>query len=292
MAYIMGSLVMGWIEQTWGTEAILEMLEGYRGRMGADEVIRSVLGVSLDEFDRRFDTWLRDRYTGGFAAARAALELREVPPEQRSDVEWLTRRVSAAPNDVEARLALAAAHFEAERFEEAIAPLEEARDIFPENPDPRGPNRFLAEVHRELGNTQAAVLALVEHLAHAAGDYRAQLLLAEMLEETGDKGGAARALAASIEVYPFEIPVHERLALLYREVGETSGEVMERKAILALDPVDRAGAFYELASAQLRDGDREGARTSVMGALELAPRFPEAQDLLLQIMQGGAPNDR
>ncbi|MEX2294705.1 MAG: tetratricopeptide repeat protein [Gemmatimonadota bacterium] len=291
-AYIMGSLVMLWIEEEWGADAILGMLEGYRNRTSPDEVIRSRLDLSLAEFDRGFDAWLRDRYSGGFAAARAALELRETGPQQRGDVDWLRERVAQAPNDVEARIALAAVHFDEERYREAIAPLLEARDIFPENPDPRGPNRFLAEVYRELGDSDAAVEALVEHLAQAAGDYRAQLLLADLFEERNDSERAVGALEEAINVYPFEIPVHERLALLYREIGNAGGEVRERKAILALDPVDRAGALYELALAQLRDGDRGGARTSVMGALELAPRFPEAQDLLLEIMQGGAPNGR
>jgi Flp pilus assembly protein TadD len=289
-AYIMGSLVMSWIEEEWGAEAILGMLEGYQDRKGPAEVIRDELGLGLDEFDREFDRWLRDRYTGGFAAARAAVEFQRTPPEQRGDLAWITSRVAEAPNDVEARLALAALHFQEGRFEDAIVPLREARDIFPENPDPRGPNRFLAEVYRELGDTESAIPALVEHLQQAAGDYRAQLLLAEMREEMNDTEGSARALEAAIDVYPFEIPVHQRLALLHRQLGESSGEVRERRAIVALGPVDRAGALYDLASAQLNDGDLTGARTSVMGALELAPRFPEAQDLLLEIMQGGTPN--
>jgi len=59
--------------------------------------------------------------------------------------------------------------------------------------------------------------------------------------------------------------------------------VRERTAILALNPVDKAGAHYGLAQALFRAGDRAGARTQVLRALEIAPAYPEAQQLLLQL---------
>jgi tetratricopeptide (TPR) repeat protein len=175
---------------------------------------------------------------------------------------------------------------EDQRPQEAIPFLLEARDLFPENPDPVGPNRVLAEIYTELGDNAAAEAALVAHVANTAEDYGAFVQLGDLREPRGDVPGAADALGRAILVYPFEIPIHERLAGLYEAIGDAEGEVRERRVVLALQPVDRAGAFYELAEAQLRAGDREGARESALSALEVAPRFPEAQDLLLRIMQG------
>jgi tetratricopeptide (TPR) repeat protein len=175
---------------------------------------------------------------------------------------------------------------EEQRAEEAIPYLIEARDLFPENPDPVGPNRVLAEIYTEMGDDAAAEAALVAHVANTAEDYGAFVQLADLREARGDTQGAADALGQAVLVYPFEIPIHERLAALYLTIGDAEGEVRERRVVLALRPVDRAGAFYELAEAQLRANDREGARASVLSALEVAPRFPEAQDLLLRIMQG------
>ena len=58
----------------------------------------------------------------------------------------------------------------------------------------------------------------------------------------------------------------------------------ERRVTLALAPADRTGTLYELAGALYRAGAVDEARARILETLELAPRFPEAQDLLLRIM--------
>ncbi len=57
----------------------------------------------------------------------------------------------------------------------------------------------------------------------------------------------------------------------------------ERAAIVALGPVDKADAFYQLALAQHEAGDDAHARTSVLRSLEEAPNFEKAQTLLLTL---------
>ncbi len=287
-AYVLGSIVAGWIEETRGFDAILDMLEGYRDGRGPEDVMRRALGIDLEELDRSFDVWFRERYADPIRAAEAALELRAIPPQERAgDREGLESRVAESPLDVESRIALARVLISEEEFAAAIGPLTEARDLFPENPDPAGPNRLLARVYTELGNDALAMAALAEHVTRVGGDYAAHLQLAELLEEAGRQAEAAETLEEAIAVYPFEISLHDRLARLYRELGNPEGEVRERRVALALDLPDRAGALHLLAEAQLRAGRIEEARASVLQALELAPLFPEAQDLLLTILSGG-----
>ncbi|HZV91881.1 MAG TPA: hypothetical protein VFF72_01615, partial [Caldimonas sp.] len=88
------------------------------------------------------------------------------------------------------------------------------------------------------------------------------------------------------------IPMHEKLAELSHRAGESGRAVREREAILALGPVDRAEALYELAAAQHDAGDDVHARTTVLRALEGAPDFEKAQTLLLTLydarQSGGA----
>ena len=55
---------------------------------------------------------------------------------------------------------------------------------------------------------------------------------------------------------------------------------------LGLDPTDLAQAHYRLALAQHRGGDANAARRSVLDALEIAPNYEEALDLLLEIRGG------
>jgi Tfp pilus assembly protein PilF len=59
--------------------------------------------------------------------------------------------------------------------------------------------------------------------------------------------------------------------------------------VVALAPVDRAEALYQLALAWHELGDEKQARTSVLRALEDAPNFTPAQELLLTIVDARKP---
>ncbi len=52
---------------------------------------------------------------------------------------------------------------------------------------------------------------------------------------------------------------------------------------MALDPVDRVEALYLLALAHHRAGERDEARLVVLQALEMAPNYEDALDLLLEL---------
>ena len=110
---------------------------------------------------------------------------------------------------------------------------------------------------------------------------------AELWLELGDKEAAAIALEKVVEIVPFDMDAHQELAGLYEEFGDAAGAVRERKAILALDPTDRAEAHFRLAVALAQAGDRAGARSQVLRALEIAPSYEAALELLLDLRGGG-----
>jgi Tfp pilus assembly protein PilF len=58
---------------------------------------------------------------------------------------------------------------------------------------------------------------------------------------------------------------------------------------VALNPVDRAEAFYQLAVAYRDAGAPADARRSVLRALEEAPHFERAQELLLALRDARKP---
>jgi Tfp pilus assembly protein PilF len=61
--------------------------------------------------------------------------------------------------------------------------------------------------------------------------------------------------------------------------------VREFTAVLALKPVDQAAAHTNLAEAYLRTSKRPEARKQILAALEIAPGYERAQDLLLKIQE-------
>ena len=57
------------------------------------------------------------------------------------------------------------------------------------------------------------------------------------------------------------------------------------RSALAAGPQDRAAAHTDLGEALLATGDRAGAKTQSLEALEIAPSFERAQDLLLKLSE-------
>jgi predicted Zn-dependent protease len=61
-------------------------------------------------------------------------------------------------------------------------------------------------------------------------------------------------------------------------------------ALLEMSPVDPAALHYQLADALLADGQPNLARRHVLWALENAPRYRDAQRLLLQLSDEAGQN--
>jgi Flp pilus assembly protein TadD len=110
--------------------------------------------------------------------------------------------------------------------------------------------------------------------AEAANDYN--VLVAQ---------GTPESLELAMYISPYDITAHTRLADLYARAGNRAGALRERQAIVALQPVDMAEARYQLALAHFEAGDAASARREVLKALENAPNFERAQELLLRISE-------
>jgi Tfp pilus assembly protein PilF len=55
--------------------------------------------------------------------------------------------------------------------------------------------------------------------------------------------------------------------------------------VLALNPVDRAAAHTDLAESYVAGGKRADARRQTLAALEIAPSYERAQNLLLSLVE-------
>ena len=107
--------------------------------------------------------------------------------------------------------------------------------------------------------------------------------LASLEEELGRGKEAAATLDRINYIYPESEALHRHLGDLWVTQGNYSGAVREYTAVLALKPLDKASAEFELAQAYFAAGEKDKAEESVLLALETAPGFRPAQKLLLQI---------
>jgi cellulose synthase operon protein C len=281
-AYYQASLVAELIEQEHGERALRDMLRAYgRGRT-SEQVFREVLRVEPTLFDQRFDAHVRSR----FARQLGAIEVggRGAPPG--ADAHG-TERTEVGGAFV-AALSSAVALLEQGQPAEARRQAERAVALYPEYADGNSPYRLLHRIHMHAGDRRAAAAALRGHIDHNETDYAAHLELASLLAEMGDGGAAADVLERAMYIYPYDPQPHLKMAELYSAAGQHRKAVRERRAVVALKPVNRADALYQLALALEAAGDRGEARRQVLRSLEIAPGFEDAQLLLLRL-RGSQP---
>lgn len=292
LAYFQGSLVFDWIEEGWGFDVIRSFLTGYRDRRTTNELAEDLLGLSADEMDESFDDYVRERFateftsvTGGLAPSplgRAAGPVEGVA----GDLDALQATARQRPGDFMARLRLGRALVDAERYDEAEPELRAALRLFPGYGGPDGPFHQLARVHEARGERSEAADALRAAARLDEAAYGPLEREAELRRELGDDEGERQALQRAVEIYPYDVAAHERLAELYSAAGDVDAAIIERSAVVGLDPADAAEAHFQLALA-LRDAGRtDDARRRVLRALEVAPGFEAALELLLELRGG------
>ncbi len=290
-SYYQAALVCHLIERDWGFPAILAILEGYRAGSSTEEIFRNELGIEMEELDDRFRAYVEERFAGPLAALHPAAERLEEAGHRTAGntppLEELEARIAGSPDDFTARLALGVRLLNDGRLDLAEEHLSHAQQLFPEYAGNDSPYVFLARIAMERGDTRNAEMQLTRLTAINENSYAAHLELATLREELGDLAGAAEALDRALYIYPLERSVHLRLAELSSASGDHDKAVRERRAVVALDPVDRAEALFQLALSLYEAGNMAEARTQVLGALEIAPSYDAAQALLLEITGHG-----
>jgi tetratricopeptide (TPR) repeat protein len=280
-SYYQSSLVFELIEEEYGFEAVRRMLEAYRNGADTPTIFRSVLDVEPAAFDTKFNAYLEMRFAGALASLRHA-EARErdgAPPGTGN----LARGARTDTTDFVAQLGLGKALFADGRLEEALPPLLRAKALFPEYLGNDSPRWLLGQIYRAQGQLDRAAAELTDLTTRNAKHYPALLALAEIEAARGNLEPAAQALESLMFVYPYAMEHHGTLAGLSTELGNDQTALRERRAVVALEPVDRPQALYELARAYQRVGNLDAARRTVLRALEEAPNYQDALDLLLQL---------
>jgi tetratricopeptide (TPR) repeat protein len=278
-SYYQASLVFQMIEERHGFDAIRGMLDGYREGQTTESLFESLLNTSVDELDDDFDEYIRDRFRSPLAGL---VELGAQRPES-DDPDALELFATMHPGDLIARLQTGISLYRANRYDEAEEHLQAAMRIFPDYGGADSPLWFLARIHQERGELAQAAAALSRLTSISESNYQALVTQAEILTDLDRPAEGAAALDKAVQIWPYEMALHERLASLHAELGNHANAALERGAVVALDPVDRAEALYLLAVSQRDAGDLRGARRSVMGALEIAPNYEDALEFLLAL---------
>jgi len=284
--YHQSSLVVEHLIDTYGNQAWWRLLRAYGKGLETDAAFKEAYGVALDEIQPSFDARLEKQY----AAIRRALKGPQIPP--KATLDQLKTLAAANPDSFTVQMALAGALNEAGDAAGAIQALERASKILPQASGDQNPNVAIAAIATKQGNTARAIAALEAVIKVDPNDVESARQLAGLLVKGGDAARTAAAYERVAELDPFDVQAQAfvgRHALQRKDAGRA---VRALKAAVAAGPSDKAVAHTDLAEAHLLAGQFGDAKREALAALEIAPAFERAQDLLLKIISaqpdGGA----
>ena len=257
VSYYQAGKICDYISEKWGNDTILSMIHSYAARKTTAEAIQENLHVSPAEFDKEFNAWL-DQKTGNTV---------------RQFDAWKRGMKSAY------------ADFQSDKKDEAAREALAVRDSYPDYVGSNSAYELIATCLLEKNKKSEAMVELERY--RDSGGTNVDLLkkLATLEQEAGSNKQAEDTLTKLTFIYPEDAEIHRMLGSILLKKGDANGAVREGEANLALRPTDAADSHYQLAVA-LRAARRVAeAKDEVVLALEAAPGFKPAQQLLLQLSQ-------
>ncbi len=255
VSYFEAGKICDYITKKWGWDTVLAMLRDFGASDDTASAIRKELKMEPADFDRQF-----------IAALQA---------ETKRTVENFDRWKEAIK-----RIDAASA---SRNNDEVIRLGDEARDLYPDYVEHHSVYETLAKAYLAKGDKAAAVDQLERYVHLGGRDPDSIMLLAKELIAAGNRKEAAAVLERLNYIYPMRSDQHQELGELWLGQDNAGGAIREFQALLAANPIDLAGAHYDLARAFNLNHQPEAARNELIDAMEIAPGFRPAQKLLLQL---------
>jgi tetratricopeptide (TPR) repeat protein len=285
LAYYEGSLVVEHIVAAYGQAGLNKLLRTFAQGLDTDAALKAALNTDFAQMQAGFDQTVEHK----FGAMRRAMEM----PEGVEDLVKLApgavkALAEANPRSFPLQMALGRALRKEGQLDEALQVFEKAAALIPSAAGKDSPHDQMAEIAIQKKDTARAIRELTSLVAIDFNNIEAPRQLASLLRQNGTEDAATLApiyqRIAAID--PFDPEAHTALGRFALQRGEADTASREFRAVLALGPVDRAAAYTDLAESYLKSGNRAEAKKQTIKALEIAPNYERAQDLLLKIIGG------
>jgi cellulose synthase operon protein C len=264
VSYFQAGSICDFVAGKWGQDKLLDMAHAYGKLQTTPQVIQQYLGVTAEEFDKQYFAWIDQKY--GAEAAHFN--------------EW---------RDKLKALVVAA---QQKQYDTVLQQGPAVLAMYPQYVDDANVYELMADADKARGDTKAEAAILTAY-EHAGGQMPALLQRLATLEQApGQNAEAAATLQRVIYIYPIKNEeLHHQLGDLLYAQKEYEGAIREYHALVTSNPVDKAGAQFNLAQAYFAAGQKDKAQESVLAALETAPGYRPAQKLLLELQRSSAKSN-
>jgi len=279
LAYYQASLLVEHITARFSEASLRELVRVFSEDLETDAALSRVLKVSVDDLQTTFDAFLDER----FGRLRRAL----VTPdgfEPDLPIERLRAVAEANQDSFPVQVAFGRA-LEATDAAAALAVYQKAAALVPLATGDGSPQARIASLLQAKGDKAGAARALealttVDHTAIASAR-----TLVGLLDAPNEALRRQAALAKVVAIDPFDAGAHSELGRFALASGRVPEALQAFRVAVAAGPTDRAGAFADLGEALEQSGAKDDAKRQALLALEVAPTYARAQDLLLRLVE-------
>lgn len=255
VSYMQAGLICYFIEQKWGFEKLVTLLNQFKKDTTTAAAVEATFSMPPKDFDKQFDVFINQRF---------ASYLKD-------------------PKQWQAAMTATYEAFDKKDWAQTAAHARQAIELFPDFTLEGSPYVVLAKALNETGKRTDAVKVLQDYRRLGGWNPDALSTLAQWLEDANNQQEATDVYRALLLIEPLESTLHTKLGERFATTNNPRESLREYRVLLALDTHDPAAANFGIARALNSLGERAESRKHLLDALETAPHFRQAQDLLLEI---------
>jgi Flp pilus assembly protein TadD len=276
IAYFEASLVVEHLVAQNGDAGVRTLLIAYASGATDTEAFAKAFGKSIDDVEKSFGGFVEQN----FGALRDALK---DPPSQvdSTDLPALRARAAMALGNFASQLTFGRELLKSGDVAGAKPVLERAARLAPQATGDGSPHALLAQLAMQQGDQAGARAHLRALLAYDHTNIDAARKLAQLGAEAKALDDENVGLRLVADLNPFDPDVHGTLGARELAKGALQSALLEFRAALALGPVNLAVAHTDVADVLLRMNRKDEAKREALLALQEAPTYARAQDILL-----------
>jgi cellulose synthase operon protein C len=254
VSYTQAGLTCLFIEERYGFDKLVALLMQFKRDVPVSTALKASLNVSAADFDKGFDEYVKKRYAKVLSKTDEWQQLYDAALQAAEKEDWPA----------------------------VIEPAKKTLAMYTEHVAQGSPFLLLAKAYEKLNQPEQALQTLLDYRRAGGWDPDALRMLGKALQTAKRDREAIEVLAAAHYADPLNAEAHLQLGDAFLAAKRPREAVREYQVLLALDTHDKATAHLGLARAFQNLGDKSASHRNVLQALEAAPHFKPAQEMLLE----------
>jgi tetratricopeptide (TPR) repeat protein len=279
--YYESSLVVEFLIKNYGIKSIKGILADLKNGMEINKALAEN-AAPMEKLESEFESFAKELASNLAPGVdwEEPNNLVSIASDPNSLADWITGH----PNSLWALTTYAKILMSQGQWEPAEKILTKIIEIYPQNDGKNNPYILLAEVYRNLKQTQNETETLAKLADISSDALPIYNKLMEIYSAQKNWQGVIKNGEKAFAVYPMTEKLHQQLGLANEELGNNKQAIESYQRLVQLDPMDPVDVHYRLARL-MTDNNPKEAKKHILTALADAPRFRDGYSLLLKIIE-------